>query len=60
MSQQIPERLGTLRFDEADRPIQRADLDDIADRDRQIRLIEPKGAQPFWDLLRHKVELLPS
>ena len=27
---------------------------------RPIRLIEPKGAQPFWDLLRHKVELLPS
>jgi NAD+ kinase len=27
---------------------------------RSIRLIEPKGAQPFWDLLRHKVELLPS
>lgn len=28
--------------------------------ERPIRLIEPKGAQPFWDLLRHKVELLPS
>jgi NAD+ kinase len=27
---------------------------------RPIRLIEPKGAQPFWDLLRHKVALLPS
>ena len=24
------------------------------------RLVEPKGAQPFWDLFRHKVELLPS
>ena len=28
--------------------------------DRPIRLIDPKGAQPFWDLLRHKVALLPS
>ena len=27
---------------------------------RPIRLIEPAGAQPFWDLLRHKVALLPS
>ena len=28
--------------------------------ERPIRLVEPKGAQPFWDLFRHKVELLPS
>jgi hypothetical protein len=28
--------------------------------ERPIRLVEPKGSQPFWDLLRHKVELLPS
>ena len=28
--------------------------------ERPIRFVEPKGAQPFWDLLRHKVELLPS
>ena len=27
---------------------------------RPIRLIEPSGAQPFWDLLRRKVALLPS
>jgi NAD+ kinase len=27
---------------------------------RPIRLIEPTGTQPFWDLLRQKVELLPS
>jgi len=27
---------------------------------RPIRLIEPAAAQPFWDLLRHKVALLPS
>ena len=28
--------------------------------ERPIRLVEPEGAQPFWDLLRHKVALLPS
>ena len=27
---------------------------------RPIRLVEPTGAQPFWDLFRRKVELLPS
>jgi NAD+ kinase len=28
--------------------------------DRPIRMLVPSGAKPFWDLLRHKVELLPS
>jgi NAD+ kinase len=28
--------------------------------DRPIRLVVPRGAQPFWDLLRQKVALLPS
>jgi len=27
---------------------------------RPIRLVSPEGAQPFWDLFRQKVELLPS
>jgi NAD+ kinase len=27
---------------------------------RPIRLVEPAGSQPFWDLFRRKVELLPS
>ena len=27
---------------------------------RPIRLVEPEGSQPFWDLFRQKVELLPS
>jgi hypothetical protein len=27
---------------------------------RPIRFIEPRGAVPFWDLLRQKSELLPS
>jgi NAD+ kinase len=32
----------------------------IRELDRPIRLIEPPGALPFWDLLRQKSELLPS
>jgi len=27
---------------------------------RPIQLVEPDGSQPFWDLFRRKVELLPS
>lgn len=36
------------------------DIVEVHAVERPIRLIEPVGAQPFWDLLRHKVELLPS
>jgi len=36
------------------------DVIEIRAVERPIRLIEPRGAQPFWDLLRHKVALLPS
>jgi NAD+ kinase len=43
-----------------DLPIAVGDIVEVHALDRPIRLIEPKGAQPFWDLLRHKVELLPS
>ena len=43
-----------------DLPIAVGDVVEVRAMDRPIRLIEPKGAQPFWDLLRHKVELLPS
>ena len=43
-----------------DLPIAVGDVVEVRAIDRPIRLIEPKGAQPFWDLLRHKVELLPS
>lgn len=28
--------------------------------DRPMRFIEPRGALPFWDLLRQKAELLPA
>jgi NAD+ kinase len=27
---------------------------------RSVRLVAPSGSQPFWDLFRRKVELLPS
>ena len=43
-----------------DLPIAVGDTVEVHAIERPIRLIEPKGAQPFWDLLRHKVELLPS
>lgn len=36
------------------------DVVEVRAVERPIRLVEPDGAQPFWDLLRHKVELLPS
>jgi NAD+ kinase len=43
-----------------DLPIAVGDVVEVHAVERPIRLIEPKGAQPFWDLLRHKVALLPS
>ena len=43
-----------------DLPIAVGDVVEVRAMERPIRLIEPRGAQPFWDLLRHKVELLPS
>jgi NAD+ kinase len=43
-----------------DLPIAVGDTVEVSALERPIRLLEPKGAQPFWDLLRHKVELLPS
>ena len=36
------------------------DVVEVRAMDRPVRLVEPHGAQPFWDLLRHKVALLPS
>jgi NAD+ kinase len=36
------------------------DVVSIRGRDRPIRFIQPQGALAFWDLLRHKAELLPS
>jgi NAD+ kinase len=43
-----------------DLPLEVGDVVDVHAVERPIRLIEPVGAQPFWDLLRHKVALLPS
>jgi NAD+ kinase len=43
-----------------DIPVRVGDVVEVYAVERPIRLIEPEGAQPFWDLLRHKVALLPS
>jgi len=43
-----------------DRPVAVGDVVAVEALDRPVRLIEPRGSVPFWDLLRHKVELLPS
>jgi NAD+ kinase len=41
-------------------PVKVGDVVEVRAMERPMRLIEPEGAQPFWDLLRHKVALLPS
>ena len=43
-----------------DVPLQVGDVVEVRAMDRPIRLLEPAGALSYWDLLRHKVELLPS
>jgi NAD+ kinase len=43
-----------------DLEIEVGDVIEVRAVERPIRLIEPRGARPFWDLLRHKVALLPS
>jgi NAD+ kinase len=43
-----------------DRRLAIGDVVAVCEMDRPIRLIEPRGAVPFWDLLRQKSELLPS
>jgi NAD+ kinase len=43
-----------------DLPIAVGDLVEVRALERPIRLLHPRGALSFWDLLRHKVELLPS
>src|SRR4051795_11971596 len=42
-----------------DLPVAVGDVVAVKALARPIRLIEPRGSVPFWDLLRHKVELLP-
>ena len=43
-----------------DLPIAVGDLVEVRAVERPIRLLEPAGSLSFWDLLRRKVELLPS
>ena len=43
-----------------DRPLAVGDVVEVRALERPIRLVVPDGAQPFWDLLRQKVALLPS
>jgi NAD+ kinase len=43
-----------------DVPVAVGDVVEVRAMERPIRLVEPRGSQPFWDLVRHKVELLPS
>jgi len=44
----------------ADIPVAVGDVVTIGASEHPIRLLEPEGALPFWDLLRRKAELLPS
>ena len=43
-----------------DIPIAVGDHVEIRAIDRPVRFVEPHGSLPFWDLVRQKVELLPS
>jgi NAD+ kinase len=43
-----------------DIPLSVGDVVSVRAVERPIRLVEPQGTIPFWDLLRRKVELLPS
>jgi NAD+ kinase len=44
----------------ADHRIAVGDVVEVRALERPLRFVEPAGALPFWDLLRTKVELLPS
>ncbi len=43
-----------------DVPVAVGDVVEVRGLVRPIRLVQPAGSLPFWDLLRKKVELLPS
>ena len=43
-----------------DIPLSVGDVVSVTALEHPIRLVEPRGTVPFWDLLRRKVELLPS
>jgi NAD+ kinase len=43
-----------------DIPVRVGDVVEVRAIERPVRLVEPEGSLPFWDLVRRKVELLPS
>jgi NAD+ kinase len=43
-----------------DHRVEVGDIVEVRAMERPLRFVEPAGALPFWDLLRTKVELLPS
>jgi NAD+ kinase len=43
-----------------DIPLEVGDIVEVRAIERPVRLVEPEGSLPFWDLFRQKVELLPS
>jgi NAD+ kinase len=43
-----------------DVPLAVGDTVEVRALERPIRLVQPEGSLPFWDLVRKKVELLPS
>lgn len=43
-----------------DYPIEVGDSVEVRALERPLRFIEPRGALPFWDLLRQKAALLPA
>jgi NAD+ kinase len=43
-----------------DLPVAVGDVVEVRAIDHPIRLVEPAGSVPFWDLLRQKAQLLPS
>jgi NAD+ kinase len=43
-----------------DIPLSVGDIVEVRAIERPVRLIEPEGSLPFWDLFREKVALLPS
>ncbi len=43
-----------------DHRVEVGDIVEVRALERPIRFVEPTGAMPFWDLLRTKVQLLPS
>ena len=43
-----------------DIPLEVGDVVEVRGREAPIRFIQPRGALPFWDLLRQKAKLLPA